>query len=122
MNKFRETQAGGETQKDKKEGGSLFAAILNGSFLTRDVIVNQLPYLAFIGFMLILYIYNGYQSEKTIRELYKADTELKELKSQYTTTFSKLETMRQQSNVAQKIASVGLVESRVPPKKIVVEK
>ena len=120
MNKVRNTS--NEAKKEEKPTGNIIASILNGSFLTKDSIINQLPFLAFIGFLLVLYIYNGYQSEKTIRELYKADTELKELKSQYTTTFSKLESMRQQSNVALKIQSVGLVESRVPPKKIVVDK
>jgi len=119
MNKLRDKAK--DATRDEKSSGNIIASILNGSFLTRDSIINQLPFMAFIGFLLILYIYNGYQSEKTIRELYIADTELKELKSQYTTTFSKLESMRQQSNVALKIQSVGLVESRVPPKKIVVE-
>jgi hypothetical protein len=100
----------------------VLSSVLNGSFLTREGILKQLPYVLFVAFLLVLYIWNGYHAEKTVRELYKTDLQLKELKSEYTTTFSKLEILRQQSKVAEKIKAVGLEESRVPPKKIVINK
>jgi len=56
-----------------------------------------------------------------VRELDKEDKRLKEIKSEYTTTSTKLEVLRQQSKVAEEIARMGLEESRVPPKKIVIE-
>lgn len=73
-----------------------------------------------VGIMFV-YIGYGYYAEKTVRKVYRIDTEVKELKSKYTSTFSRLETKKQQSNVAETVAKLGLSESRVPPFKIVVE-
>ncbi|TXC78880.1 FtsL-like putative cell division protein [Luteibaculum oceani] len=109
----------------KKSNGVSLARVLvdflNGSFLTRESVLKQVPYLLFLVFIMFIYIGYGYYAEKTVRKVYKMDTEVKELKSKYTSTFSRLETKKQQSNVAETVSNLGLVESRVPPFKIVVE-
>ncbi len=110
------------TEEEKPKRATLFGQIISGSFLTKDWAIEQMPYLFFVLLISIFYIGYGYQAEKTVRELYKVEKELKELKSEYTTTSSELEVMRQQSSVAARIEESGLKESRIPPKKIVVEK
>ena len=99
--------------------GSL-VLVLSWRWLSRDYILRNLGFLLFLVALLLLYIAYGYEAERTVRQLYKVDAELKELKSEYTTTFSKLEVAKQQSNVADRIQSMGLKESLAPPKKIAI--
>lgn len=111
-----------QTQVDNKlSGARVLVNLLNGSFLTRDAVVRQVPYMLFLVGLMIIYIGYGYYAEKTVRKVYKTDVEVKELKSRYTTTFSRLETKKQQSNIAETVAQMGLTESRTPPFKIVIE-
>lgn len=103
----------------KKVLGTMFL-LLSGKWMSRDYIFKNLTYILFLVMLLLMYIAYGYEAERTVRRLYKVDAELKELKSEYTTTFSKLEVVKQQSKVAENIKQLGLKESLVPPKKIVV--
>lgn len=105
----------------KKVLGSV-ALLLSGRWMSRDYIFKNLGFLLYVVFLLLLYIGYGYEAERTVRKLYRVDAELKELKSEYTTTFSELEVKKQQSSVAESIKQLGLKESLVPPKKIVVKK
>lgn len=123
MNKFRENKEE-KKEKDKvkkKTEPNLLVQVITGNILTRDSIVNQMPFVLYIALLMVIYIGYGYYGEKTIRELDKVDKQLKEIKSEYTTTSTKLEVLRQQSKVAEEINRMGLEESRVPPKKIVIE-
>jgi len=121
MNKFRENKEEKAVKPKAKKEPNLFVQVLTGNILTRDGIVNQVPFVLYISLLLVIYIGYGYYAEKTVRELDKEDKRLKEIKSEYTTTSTKLEVLRQQSKVAEEIARMGLEESRVPPKKIVIE-
>ena len=94
--------------------------IVNGSFLSKELFLKQLPFLLYLLGLMVFYIGYGYYAEKTLRSLVQEGSELKELKSEYTTNFSRLEKMKRQSNLARMIESTGLKESIVPPHKIVV--
>ena len=67
------------------------------------------------------YIANGYYAEKSVREISRINTEIKELKSEFITAKSELMFMSNQSEVARAVIPFGLKESTVPPKKIVVQ-
>lgn len=122
MNKFRENKEEKAPKKEKKKSEpGLMVQIITGNILTRDGIINHLPFIFYCSLLLIMLIGYGYYGEKTIRELDRQDRELKEIKSEYTTTSTKLEVLRQQSKVAEEINRIGLEESRVPPKKIRIE-
>lgn len=73
----------------------------------------------FLCGMAILYIAYGYFTESTVKQIYRVDAELKELKAEYLTTQSSLQQIRQQSNIADAIKEIGLTESVTPPQKIV---
>jgi len=67
-----------------------------------------------------LYIANGYNTEKLVRELDNINDELKELRSEYITIKSDLNYESKQSQVASKSELFGVKESTVPPTKIIV--
>jgi len=98
--------------------------VFDGSVLTRDKVVRQLPFVLFITFLIILYIGNRYHSEKMIRQTMKLQTELKELRARAISTASELEFISRQSEVAKLVESrgLGLEEAVKPPIKITVTK
>ena len=107
----------------KKAKGSLFQKmtqnILGGAFLTKDGVVNLLPFLFFVTFLAILYIANIYYSEKDIRELNALKKELKELRYEYITSKSKLMSVSKQSEITKHLRRSGVKESIVSPYKLI---
>jgi hypothetical protein len=81
-----------------------------------------MPFVFFLTFLTILYIANGYYAEKTVKQLYKVGNEIKEMRSEYISTKSDLELVKQQSHVAFTIKSLDLKESLNPPNTIVLDK
>jgi cell division protein FtsL len=98
------------------------SSVLTGSFLTREIILKQLPFIFFLTLMAMVYIANTYYAEKTVRDINHLNSELKELQSEYITTKSELTSISKQSEVAKAAEVLELKESVVPPKKIVVSK
>jgi len=92
--------------------------VLNGSFLTREKLLGNMPFILFCAGLMITYIAYGYHTERIVRDLDRTDSELKELRSEYITVQSQLETKEQQSQVAAGIGDLGLRESVVPPVKL----
>lgn len=97
--------------------------VFDGSVLTRDKVVRQLPFVLFIALLIIFYIGNRYHSEKMIRQTMELQTELKELRARAISTASELEFMSRQSEVAKLVESkgLGLKEAVEPPIKITVK-
>jgi Bacteriodetes cell division protein (FtsL-like) len=110
------------SKKKKKNAGRYMQRVLNGDFLVKEGLVQHMPFIAFLVLLFILNIGLIYYFENNQREKYKLQTQLNELRSQYNTTLSELETRKQQSNVAQSIEEMGLKELRTPPQIIDVEK
>ena len=98
--------------------------VFDGSVLTRDRVVRQLPFVFFITFLIILYIGNRYHAEKLIRQTLKLQTELRELRAKSISTASELEFISRQSEVVKLVESrgLGLQEAVAPPVKISVAK
>lgn len=130
MNKLKEDiQIPAEVTPEKTEktpanspAAKKLMRFLDGSFMTKENVVDMLPFLLFISLIGIIYIGNRYYSEKNVFKMNAISNELKELRSEYITTKSELMFKSKQSEVAKAIAETGLKESVVPPKKIVVTK
>lgn len=131
MNKLRdkheeEAPAAKTRKANTRTGGSvrvprLMIGVLNGSFLTREKVLGNMPFILFCAGLMITYIAYGYHTERVVRDLHRTDSELKELRSEYITVRAQLEKAEQQSQVASGIGQLGLKESRVPPVKLEVE-
>ena len=101
-------------------GGSLHS-IVDGSFLTRNNLVQQIRFILFLTLIGVFYIANSYNSEKTIIEISRIKRELEELRFEHITTKSNLMFHSKQSEVAVKLKNTGVKESLVPPVKIYVK-
>lgn len=126
-NKVEETKNYSEqtTEKEKEKTHSNFIkSFLDGSLLSREVILKQFPFVLFLSFIAIILIANRYGAEKIVRNSQTLENELKELKAEQISVTSELMQLSQQSEVAKlvNLNELGLSESVDPPKKIIIKK
>lgn len=120
MNTYKKEDKKVETTKEASKVVKSLSSVFSGSFLNKENVVSSLPYVFFLTLLGVMYIANGYYSEKTVRDLYKVGAELKELRSEYITIKSDFNYKSKQSQVAEAIVDFGIKESIIPPSKIVV--
>ena len=113
-----------EDQGDRKEPrkGSL-RDFIDGSVLTREVVIKQLPFIIFVVFLAIIYIGNRYHAERIVRETVVLQNQVKELRSETITTSAELMSKSRQSVVSKivKENNLGLEELLEPPEKIIIK-
>ena len=83
-----------------------------------DVLRKQTPFILYLLFWVILFIYSSHRAEKLIRRTDKLNGELKELRSEYVSVSSELMRASKQSAVASKLKAIGIKELITPPQKI----
>ncbi len=126
-NEFRTPpeESKGKKKRRKSRGesrvGKALRSVLDGSILTREVVVRLVPYFLFLTGICIAYIANSYYAEKTIRQTIRIRKEIKEQESEYLSTKSELMMCSRQSELAARLDTTGVKESLIPPVKIFVE-
>jgi hypothetical protein len=91
VNKLRDKQEEPKAEPEKASKADTvrmpgsFISVLNGSFLTKDNVLGNMPFILFCAGMMIVYIAYGYHTERIVRDLDRTGTELKELRSEYIT-------------------------------------
>ncbi|CAN5459468.1 hypothetical protein BH10BAC4_BH10BAC4_00820 [soil metagenome] len=83
--------------------------------------VQYLPKIMFVMVIGLLYIGNTHYAEKTVRRIDAAQSDVEDLRADYTTLKSDLMFASKQSEVARKVKAIGLKESLNPPTKVVIE-
>ena len=103
----------------KEERGGLFRLI--NRFLRMDssmsevIHVRFLPQILFLSFLCLLYIGNRHYAEKKIRSINRLQTEVEDLRADYTTLKADFMYESKQSEVAKRAAVLGLKESKESP-------
>lgn len=89
--------------------------------LPAELILRNLVFIAFLGFLAVIYIANSHLAERNVRNIQMLEKDIKELRWYYMTLES--ENMRNslRSEIADKVKADGLRLQRGKPKKIVVE-
>jgi hypothetical protein len=78
-------------------------------------IVKQIPFFLFMALLAIIYIYNGHQADKTIRQISKTSNELKELQYEYKYVQGDVLSRSKQSELIEAVQPLGLKEVSSPP-------
>ena len=81
-------------------------------------IVNNIPFLAFLALLCVLYINNSQRAIETQRELNKQNKVLKELRWKYMDIKSQLMNAGMESEVIRSAASLGLKPLLLPAYKV----
>ena len=101
--------------------GFSFKSIIDGSLLTFQSFIHQIPFILFGVLLSLGYIANRYHAEKVIRQIDKLKSEVKDLRAEEITTASELMNLNRPSNVQALVEKkeLGLTFPDEPPKKIV---
>ncbi len=86
--------------------------------VSREQLINNRNFLAYIFLLMVLYIFNSHQAENTIRRTNRLQSEIKDLRSEYITLFKEVMDKSRQSSVAKNLEATGLKELKSPPHKI----
>lgn len=122
-NKFRI----GKYDKNPSGGGSSIFATLERkirleTYFEEGFPVKYLPKILFVLLLSLIYISNTHYAEKTTRKINQLQTEVEDIRADYTTLKADLMFASKQSEVARKVKVMGLKESLNPPYKIIVKK
>ncbi|MDO1445807.1 FtsL-like putative cell division protein [Rhodocytophaga aerolata] len=126
VNTFKQEKKPVAPPKKTKKGGSFFKFIESyvklGIIFENGLPVKYIPYILFTAAMGIFYIGNIHYADKTVRALDKLKLEVDDLRAEFITLRASFEYEGKQSEVARKVAPMGLSESSEPPYKIIVRK
>lgn len=91
------------------------------SYFEEGFPVQYLPKILFVMVLGILYIGNTHHAERTVREINRSQSEVEDLRADYTTLKADVMFASKQSEVARRVKELGLKESNDPPFKVVVD-
>jgi len=129
-NKFRiqpekQNEAKVKPKQAAQPGNSIFSSIEKRlkleTYFEAGFPVQYLPKILFVLALSLLYIGNTHHAEKTVREINHAQSEVEDLRADYTTLKADVMFASKQSEVARRVKELGLKESINPPFKIVVD-
>ena len=84
--------------------------------------VKYMPKILFVVMLCIFYIGNSHYAEKTIRKMDKLNSEVQDLRADYTTLKADYMYASKQSEVAKRVENMGIYESMTPPQKIEIDR
>lgn len=121
----QDTPSGAGGSGEKKERVSTrrtIVQIMNGEILTKDTVLNNLPFTFFIGFLFIVMIAWGYYAETVTKKEIQLEKDLGELNSEFFTLTADYNMQRGRRQIANRLEQTGVKESQTSPKKIRVRK
>lgn len=107
---------------EKAPRPNAFVQILNGEFLTKEFVLNNLNFIFFIIFLLLLLVGKGYYGKQLSKDADKSQTELNELTANYIEAKAKLEEETRRHKLKGKLEKKGLHETVNPTKVIRIKK
>lgn len=121
-NQLKDPKNTSQNETPKADGKGIFSMIsttfrLDGVF-DDGVPIQYMPKIIWVVVLIILYIANAHYTEKTVRKIDALKFEVEELRTEFTTLKASYMFESKQSEVAKKMATYGLVESKNPPLKV----
>lgn len=105
-------QEGQQAKSSKSSKSSAFAQILNGDFLTREFVLNNLNYIFFIMLLLLVLISKGYYGKQVNRDIDNAQRNLDQHAAEYIEAKARLELVTRRYRMAERLESRELKETK----------
>lgn len=96
--------------------------ILKGKFLINEGSFKNWKFIIFLSVLALIMISSAHSADRKVHRLSKINNEVKELRSEFVDTRSKLMKKRMESRVISLAEKRGLKPSENPPHKIVITK
>ncbi len=109
--------------EEKKERINIFKPVndlLSGNFFGKKFVQNNLPFVLYLGLLVVVYIWYGYYVDGVMKKA-SALENMEELNSELHASIQELNTVSLQSNIASKTKEIGLEELKEAPVKIEVK-
>jgi hypothetical protein len=84
-------------------------------WLNYQSVVRQVPFLFFLAFLAVVYIYNGHTADKTVRKINAMAKEVKELQWEYKSLKSEVMFRSKPSELSRALQPLGLSELNETP-------
>ena len=84
-------------------------------WLNYQSVVKQVPFFLFLTLLAVLYIYNGHLADKTMRNINRTATEVKELEHEFKTVKSEVMFRSKQSELVKAVEPLGLKDLAEAP-------
>ncbi len=118
---FEQEQVAKQNQKKEKKSrvtARSITQIMNGDFLSREFFLNNLNYIFFIIFLLLLIVAKGYYGKQLIKDVNQQQDKLDELTADYVSNKARLEERTRRIELVEKLEKSGLKETVNPTKVI----
>lgn len=111
-------------EEPKKNNRFTLGELLNGKFFEREIFVRNKLLMFVIFLMLLANISVRYRAAKVLREVDRLERDVKELRAHSIAVASDIIKLTRPSEILDRVKNnnLGLAPSRVPPRKIYVEK
>lgn len=109
-------------KKAGKKSGNMLIQILNGNFLLKDFVVNNLSFVFFVFFLLILLISKGYYCKDVSKKIVETQLEVDAKTTEFYDKKARLEYVTRREVLVKKLNPIGIFETTKPPKVIRIKK
>ena len=94
---------------------SVFREIFSGDLFKKGIVINNTPFLAYITFLMVVYVAYGYHVDGVVMTISKESKKAEELYSQRQSALELYDKESLQSKVVKETEKWGLYESLDPP-------
>ncbi|HFA51660.1 MAG TPA: hypothetical protein ENJ95_21815 [Bacteroidetes bacterium] len=101
----------------KKNIGNYFAF----GDMSALLVLKNLPFVLFLGFLTVIYIANAHLAEKQIREIQTLRKDVKELKREYNSLKSEIMFKSRLAEIEEQVKGIGLIKKAGRVKRIKVD-
>lgn len=122
MGKVDKSSNGTDRSVKSGKDANALTQILNGEFLTKSFVLNNLPYIFFILLLLIVFVAKGYYVKQINDEIEINERELNQNAADFTESKTKLEEETKRYKLVEKLQERELKESLNATKVIRIKK
>ncbi|MDC3308681.1 FtsL-like putative cell division protein [Crocinitomicaceae bacterium] len=122
MGRSEKNTVGADKPVGQGKKASALTQILNGEFLTKSFVLNNLPYIFFILFLLMVFVAKGYYVKQLNDDIKMNQTELNQNAADFIDQKTKLEDETKRYKLLEKLKERELKESLNATKVIRVKK
>ncbi|MEY4217219.1 MAG: hypothetical protein RLZZ68_1675 [Bacteroidota bacterium] len=110
-NQMAEEEWTESAKKPKAKKQSALMIILNGDFLTKDFVLNNLAYILFLFLLLFILVAKGYYGKSLVKKVQETRTELDQNTADYIETKTLFEERTRRYKMVERLKKKNLVES-----------